>query len=92
MTGNTNLFGVPPSVAALLMNAPLAAVTRYPAPCVDALRAKLARLTHADGIENVITGCGSDDVLDATFRAFGEPGDRVAFCPPTLRALTETAS
>ena len=27
----------------------------------------------------VVTGCGSDDVLDSAIRAFGEPGDTVAF-------------
>jgi histidinol-phosphate aminotransferase len=32
----------------------------------------------------VVTGCGSDDVLDAAMRAFGEPGDEIAFAAPTF--------
>jgi histidinol dehydrogenase len=79
LTDNTNLFGVPPSVARLLESPPPAAITRYPSPYADALAAE------------VVTGCGSDDVLDATFRAFGEPGDTVAFCPPTFGIVTSFA-
>jgi histidinol dehydrogenase len=83
LTDNTNLFGVPPSVKQLLASPPPAAVTRYPSPYADALRGALASFTGV-GTENVVTGCGSDDVLDATFRAFGEPGEVLAFCPPTF--------
>jgi histidinol-phosphate aminotransferase len=32
----------------------------------------------------VVTGCGSDDVLDATMRAFASAGDRVAYSAPTF--------
>ncbi|MCA2977277.1 MAG: histidinol dehydrogenase, partial [Myxococcaceae bacterium] len=90
LTDNTNLFGVPPAVARLLASPPPAAITRYPSPYADALRGALAT---ARGVrpDEVVTGCGSDDVLDATFRAFGEPGDAVAFCPPTFGIITAFA-
>ncbi len=90
LTDNTNLFGVPPSVQQLLASPPPAAVTRYPAPYADALRGALASFTGV-ALENLVTGCGSDDVLDATFRAFGEPGDVVAFCPPTFSIVSSFA-
>jgi histidinol dehydrogenase len=90
LTDNTNLFGVPPTVQQLLASPPPAAVTRYPAPYADTLRSALASLTGT-AVENIVTGCGSDDVLDATFRAFGEPGDVVAFCPPTFSIVSAFA-
>jgi histidinol dehydrogenase len=90
LTDNTNLFGVPPSVARLLERPPAAAITRYPAPYADALRGALAARCGVR-VEEVVTGCGSDDVLDATFRAFGEPSDAVAFCPPTFGIVTSFA-
>ncbi len=90
LTDNTNLFGVPPSVTALLAAPPPSAITRYPSPYADALRLALARLTGTSA-ENIVTGCGSDDVLDATFRAFCEPQDRVAFCPPTFSIVSSFA-
>lgn len=90
LTDNTNLFGVPPSVARLLVSPPAAAITRYPSPYADALRTALASARGVK-VDEVVTGCGSDDVLDATFRAFGEPGDRVAFCPPTFGIVSSFA-
>jgi histidinol-phosphate aminotransferase len=32
----------------------------------------------------IVVGCGSDDVLDSTIRAFGEPGARLAQLDPTF--------
>jgi histidinol-phosphate aminotransferase len=37
--------------------------------------------------DEVVTGCGSDDVLDSTIRAFAEPGDRIAYPDPTFGML-----
>lgn len=80
LTDNTNLFGAPPSVAAALREA---TVTRYPAPYVDVLRSALAAEAGV-ALENIVTGCGSDDLLDAAMRAFAEPGEVLAYCPPTF--------
>ena len=83
LADNTNLFGVPPAAAAALAAVPQAAVTRYPTPYTEALRERLAgRLGVAAG--NVTTGCGSDDLLDSTIRAFCHPGDSVAIPAPTF--------
>ncbi len=83
LTDNTNLFGVPPGVAKVLREFASATVTRYPAPYVEALRVALANEAGVSS-ENVVTGCGSDDLLDAAMRAFAEPGEVMAYCPPTF--------
>jgi len=83
LTDNTNLFGLPPGVQRLLQALPPEAVTRYPSPYAEALRAALAREAGV-GPESIITGCGSDDVIDAALRAFGAPGEVLAYCPPTF--------
>jgi histidinol-phosphate aminotransferase len=70
-------------VQRVLQLAPAEAVTRYPAPYVETLRAALASEAGVPP-ECVVTGCGSDDVIDAALRAFGDPGDVLAYCPPTF--------
>ena len=56
-----------------------------PTPLRDAVLRYLG-LSAASGVD-VVTGCGSDDVLDATMRAFGEPGDEIAFAAPTFSMI-----
>lgn len=90
LTDNTNLFGVPPAAARLLASAPAEAVTRYPSPYADALREALAREVDAS-IDQLVTGAGSDDVLDAAMRAFAEPGEVLAYCPPTFSIVASFA-
>lgn len=85
LSDNTTRFGVPPAAArALAAHADLA--PRYPSPQADALRAALAGYAGVPA-ECVVTGCGSDDVLDCAFRAFGAPGDRVAYAAPTFSMI-----
>ncbi len=86
LSDNTNLFGVPPAAAAALREARDAECTRYPTPYADGLRAALARY-HNVPAECVITGCGSDAVIDAAIRTFSEPGDRIAFTDPTFSMI-----
>lgn len=83
LSDNTNLFGVAPSVQALLRDPPARLITRYPSVFADELKRALAR-RHGVAAENITTGCGSDDVIDSTIRAFCEPGDRVAYPVPTF--------
>jgi len=90
LSDNTNLAGMPPAVARLLSEAPSSATTRYPSPYADALRAVLAQ-RHGVTPASIVTGCGSDDVLDAAFRAFGEPGASLAYCPPTFSIIPSQA-
>jgi histidinol dehydrogenase len=83
LSDNTNLFGVPPSAAAVLAALPEPVVTRYPSVQASELRRALAGL-HGVAPENITTGCGSDDVIDSAIRAFLEPGGSVAYPWPTF--------
>jgi histidinol-phosphate aminotransferase len=83
LSDNTNLFGVPPAAERALREAEAAAVTRYPSLYAGELKRALAAYAGV-APEAIVTGCGSDDVLDSAIRAFTEPGDRLAFCDPTF--------
>jgi histidinol-phosphate aminotransferase len=83
---NVNLWGAPPASLRALTSAPAERVNRYPTLYSTPLREAVVRylgLSSENGI-GLVTGCGSDDVLDAAMRAFGEPGDEVAFAAPTF--------
>lgn len=83
LSDNTNLFGVPPAAERAYREASTATLTRYPALYAKELKAALADYASADP-EELVTGCGSDDVLDSAIRAFAEPGDRLAVANPTF--------
>ena len=93
VSDNTNLWGTSPAARRALAEAPAASVARYPslysAPLRDAVL-RYAGLARAAGV-GVVTGCGSDDVIDATMRAFGASGDRVAFSVPTFSMISTFA-
>jgi histidinol dehydrogenase len=83
VSDNTNLWGAPPGAMRALRAMPAEAMARYPTLYAHELKVPLAA---ALGVrpEQLVTGCGSDDVLDSAMRAFAEPGDRVAFPVPTF--------
>jgi len=83
VSDNTNLWGAPPAALRALHDAPADVVSRYPSLYVHDLKRALAAYVGVQADE-IVTGCGSDDVLDAAMRAFAEPGDRVAYCAPTF--------
>jgi histidinol dehydrogenase len=83
LSDNTNLFGPPPSVAAVLSTLPGSAITRYPSVYATELKKAIARQLGV-APENVTTGAGSDDVIDSALRAFCEPGDGAAYPVPTF--------
>jgi histidinol-phosphate aminotransferase len=84
---NTNLWGPPPSAARAIRDAAGDVVSRYPALYAHELKRLLAGYAGVRE-EELITGCGSDDVLDSVMRAFGEPGvDAVAFPSPTFSMI-----
>jgi histidinol-phosphate aminotransferase len=83
LSDNTNLHGVPPSARAVLAAERDDLVTRYPTVYSRDLKSVIARQLDV-AYENVLTGCGSDDILDSAIRAFCEPGDRVVFPAPTF--------
>ncbi|NOJ97634.1 aminotransferase class I/II-fold pyridoxal phosphate-dependent enzyme [Corallococcus coralloides] len=83
LSDNTNLFGAPPSADRVLREEGFLRLARYPASYAPDLKRAVA--TYAGvAVENVTTGCGSDDVIDCALRAFLEPGDAVAFPDPTF--------
>lgn len=90
LSDNTNLFGVPPSARVLLDTIPDHIVTRYPSVFAAALKQALAA-RHGVATDNIATGCGSDDLIDSTIRAFCEPGEKIAFPAPTFGIVSTFA-
>lgn len=86
LSDNTNLWGVPPAASRTISEAASSTVTRYPALyAADVKQAIADYIGVSAGM--VVTGCGSDDVLDSAIRAFGEPGDTVAFPDPSFAMI-----
>ena len=85
LSDNTNLWGAPPAAVAVLRDASLA-LSRYPSPYSAELKRALARYVGWREA-GIVTGCGSDDVLDAAMRAFAERGDAIAFSSPTFSMI-----
>ncbi|MHB1194565.1 MAG: pyridoxal phosphate-dependent aminotransferase [Longimicrobiales bacterium] len=84
LSDNTNQWGTPPAALEALRRAGADLLARYPDIYADELRAvAAARLGVAE--ECVATGCGSDDILDSTFRACGGgASDFMALASPTF--------
>lgn len=83
LTDNTNLFGPAPSVREAVRSVHDAAITRYPTVYATELKRALAELLDVEPA-NIVTGCGSDDVIDSAMRAFCEPGHVIAYPEPTF--------
>lgn len=84
LSDNTNQWGTPPAALEVLRRAEGDLLARYPDIYADELRAvAAARLGLPEAC--VTSGCGSDDVLDSTFRACGGgASDFVALASPTF--------
>ncbi len=82
LSDNTNLWGMPPAASAAAAAA-AGSATRYPGVYARELKAALAAYLGVTP-DMIVTGCGSDDVLDSAFRALAEPGERVAHPVPTF--------
>lgn len=90
LSDNTNLWGVPPAAARAIAETPADAASRYPKPYADGLAGALARYLDVDpGM--IVTGCGSDDVIDMAMRAFGGPGARLAHIAPSFSMVSQFA-
>jgi histidinol-phosphate aminotransferase len=81
LSDNTNQWGTPPAAAAALRAG--LDVSRYPDMYGDSLKRAIAKKAGFSP-ECVVTGNGSDDVLDCVIRAFAAPGDTVAHPDPTF--------
>lgn len=80
LSDNTNRWGSPPAATRALGGA---ATARYPDAYTRDLKQAVAEYLDV-APDMVVTGCGSDDVLDCAIRAFGEPGGRLAYHDPTF--------
>lgn len=83
LSDNTNCWGTPPPVQRALQALTMSSVTRYPSLESAELTGALANYMEVEP-DMIVTGCGSDDVLDSAIRAFGEPGDVLACPAPTF--------
>lgn len=86
LSDNTNLWGTPPAAQAALQRAAAGSASRYPSAYGDRLKEAAARYLGVSP-DQVITGCGSDDVLDVAIRTAAAPGARLAFCAPTFSMI-----
>ncbi len=89
LSDNTNLWGAPPAALRALRDASDAALSRYPTLYSEPLRSALLEYVGASDVTDVsvVTGCGSDDVLDSTMRAFGAVGDSITYSAPTFSMI-----
>lgn len=86
LSDNTNLWGTPPAAERVLRSISSSDVRRYPSAYTSDLKAALAAYV---GVEPamIVTGCGSDNILDCAIRAFGNPGGSLACCDPTFTMI-----
>ena len=90
LSDNVNLWGVPPAAARALGEPVRAQPSVYPRSNPAELRAALAGYAGVSAAQ-VVTGCGSDDVIDGALRAFASPGEKVAYSAPTFSMLVSFA-
>ena len=85
LSDNTNRWGSPPAAIRELQQTN-ASLARYPNCYSAPLRALLADYIGVDAA-NIIVGAGSDDVLDAAIRAFGDHGELLSFARPSFQMV-----
>ncbi|MDQ4081201.1 MAG: histidinol-phosphate aminotransferase family protein [Gemmatimonadota bacterium] len=86
LSDNTNLWGAPPATTRALRDLADSGFTRYPSAYANELKEAIAAYAGVD-TSSIVTGCGSDDILDSAIRAFAESGDRLACCTPTFAMI-----
>lgn len=91
---NTSQFGAPPTALRSIAAGVGDRLARYPTTYSRPLREAIAAYVGVDGDE-IMVGCGSDELLGCAFRALGTPGERVAYMDPTFvmaRVFAQTNS
>lgn len=86
LSNNTAPFPPHPILEEALRTFPTEKLRDYPSLDSQRLREAAAR-THGVKASQVLTGNGSNDVLDMAMRAFAEPGDPVAWHPPSFELV-----
>lgn len=80
LNGNENPYGGSPKVAPALSNLE---VHIYPDPLQRQIRKALSQYVGI-GMEYIIAGAGSDELIDLLFRLFISEGDEILDCDPTF--------
>lgn len=83
LTDNTNLWGIPPAAERVLRHFAVSSVTRYPTLYAAELKQALAKYNGVEA-DMIVTGNGSDDILDCAMRAIVNPDDLVAGSEPSF--------
>lgn len=86
LNSNENPYGPFPSV--LAMGNPFHDVNRYPDHHSDLLSERLAAM-HKIGVDQVITGCGSTEILRMAANAFTGRGRKLITASPTFEAIEQ---
>lgn len=80
---NVNLWGAPPAALAAVRASTAETLRDYPRVSANALTAALASSLGV-APEQVVAGCGSDDIIDACMRAIAAPGATLAHADPSF--------
>jgi histidinol-phosphate aminotransferase len=80
---NVNLWGTPPAALRAVQGSDVSTLREYPAVSAGALTSVLATQLGLRP-ENIVAGCGSDDVIDACLRAVGGTDSRMAHADPSF--------
>lgn len=80
---NVNLWGTPPAALRAVQGSDLTTLREYPAVSAGGLTSVLASQLGLSP-ENIVGGCGSDDVIDACLRAVGGVDGQVAHADPSF--------
>ena len=86
LSDNTNLFGAPPAALRELAASANDDIARYPGLHTRRLREAIAEYVGVRP-DQIVMGCGSDDVIDSAVRAFAEPGESLAYSDPTFSMI-----
>jgi histidinol-phosphate aminotransferase len=84
LNSNENAYGPFPSVLALPN--PFQGMNRYPDHHSDLVSERLAAL-HKVAVDQVVTGCGSTEILRICATAFTGPGKKTVMAAPTFEAI-----
>lgn len=83
LMANTNLFGQNPAIERGLAKVRAGGLSEYPSLTSVTLRTAAAKKLGVEE-DQVVTGNGSNELIDIVMRTFLEPGDVVAFHTPTF--------
>lgn len=86
LSNNANLFGPNPALAKTLAALRVEEVWDYPSLTSAGLREAIGA-KHGVPADSVITGNGSNDLIDVIIRAYADAGSPVAYHPPTFAMI-----